>query len=180
MKLKFISAIACGILSTQIYAADAIQMSQGQNAPTASPMTTISPEQQMADTAQKNKREGEAFLLANKKTPGVVTLPDGLQYKILVPGQGPKPSPSDTVTVEYAGTFTDGTTFDSSSKHGGPISFPVGQVIAGWTEALQLMPVGSTWEIYVPSDLAYGDQGAPPTIGPGKTLIFKIQLLSTK
>ena len=125
-----------------------------------------------------SRKEGEAFLAANKSKEGVVTLPSGLQYKILTQGNGPKPTASDTVTCNYRGTLTNGKEFDSSEKHGGPASFPVGGVIKGWTEALQLMPVGSKWELFIPPDLAYGDRGAGAVIGPGATLIFDVELVS--
>lgn len=128
-------------------------------------------------TAPKGQTTGDAFLNTNKSKPGVVTLPDGLQYKILTKGNGKKPTATDTVTVHYEGKLVDGTEFDSSYKRGEPASFPVSAVIAGWTEALQLMPTGSTWELYIPASLAYGDQGAPPVIGPNQTLIFKVQLI---
>jgi FKBP-type peptidyl-prolyl cis-trans isomerase FklB len=125
-----------------------------------------------------NRKEGEAFLAANKSKDGVKTLPDGMQYKVLTEGKGPKPSASDTVTVNYRGTLINGTEFDSSYKRGQPASFPVGGVIKGWTEALQLMPVGSKWQLFIPADLAYGDRGAGGDIGPGETLIFEVELLS--
>jgi FKBP-type peptidyl-prolyl cis-trans isomerase FklB len=124
-----------------------------------------------------NRQEGEAFLAANKSKEGVVTLPSGLQYKILTAGTGPKPTPSDTVSCNYRGTLINGKEFDSSAKGGKPVSFPVGGVIKGWTEALQLMPVGSKWQLFIPADLAYGDRGAGPDIGPGATLIFEVELL---
>lgn len=126
----------------------------------------------------KNKVLGEAFLNANKNKPGVVTLPDGLQYKVITQGKGPKPTDSDVVKVDYAGTLINGKEFDSSYKRGQPASFPVRAVIPGWVEALKMMKVGSTWELYIPPALAYGEQGAPPSIGPNETLIFKVQLLS--
>lgn len=122
--------------------------------------------------------KGAAFLEANKGKEGVVTLPDGLQYKIIKEGTGPKPTINDSVTVHYAGTLVDGTEFDSSYKRGQPITFPVSGVIKGWTEALQLMPAGSTWELFIPADLAYGSRGAPPVIGPNEVLIFKVELIS--
>jgi FKBP-type peptidyl-prolyl cis-trans isomerase len=129
--------------------------------------------------ADKNKAEGEAFLAANKSKEGVVTLPSGLEYKILKAGTGPKPTSSDSVKCNYKGTLIDGTEFDSSYKRGEAATFGVGQVIKGWTEALQLMPVGSKWQLYVPSSLAYGDQGAGGgQIGPDATLIFEVELLS--
>lgn len=130
-------------------------------------------------TLEKNKKEGEAFLAANKGKPGVVVLPSGLQYKIVQAGTGPKPAASDTVNCNYRGTLIDGTEFDASSKHGGqPATFPVSGVIKGWTEALQLMPVGSKWELFIPADLAYGDRGTNGPIGPNSTLIFEVELVS--
>ena len=132
----------------------------------------------MKEVESKNKAAGEAFLAANKAKPGVVTLPSGLQYKIITAGTGPKPTASDTVACNYRGTTVDGKEFDSSAKHGGPATFPVTGVIKGWTEALQLMPVGSKWELYIPSDLAYGERGAGADIGPASTLIFEVELVS--
>jgi len=128
--------------------------------------------------SETNKQAGEKFLAENKAREGVVTLPDGLQYKIIKQGTGPKPTASDTVVTNYRGTLIDGTEFDSSYKRGQPATFPVGQVIKGWTEALQLMPVGSKWELYVPADLAYGQRSPGPEIGPNSTLIFDVELLS--
>ena len=130
--------------------------------------------------ASKNKEAGEAFLEANKSKPGVVVLPSGLQYRILTAGTGPKPAATDTVECNYRGTLINGNEFDSSAKHGGPASFPVGRVIKGWTEALQLMPVGSKWQLFVPSNLAYGERGAGGEIGPNATLIFEVELVSIK
>lgn len=139
-------------------------------------------EKQMAKAKEaegKNKSAGTAFLAANKSKPGVVTLPSGLQYKVITMGTGPKPTASDTVACNYRGTTVDGKEFDSSAKHGGqPATFPVSGVIKGWTEAIQLMPVGSKWQLYIPADLAYGDRGAGPDIGPGSTLIFDVELVS--
>jgi FKBP-type peptidyl-prolyl cis-trans isomerase FklB len=126
----------------------------------------------------KNHKEGQDFLAANKSKEGVVALPSGLQYKILKAGDGPKPTATDTVVCNYKGTLIDGKEFDSSYKRGQPATFAVGQVIKGWTEALQLMPVGSKWELYIPSDLAYGDRQAGPDITPGSTLIFEVELVS--
>jgi len=127
---------------------------------------------------ETNKKEGEAFLATNKTKEGVVTLPSGLEYKILKEGTGPKPTASDSVVCNYKGAFLDGTEFDSSYKRGEPATFPVGQVIKGWTEALELMPVGSKWQLFVPSDLAYGQHGAGADIPPNATLIFEVELLS--
>jgi FKBP-type peptidyl-prolyl cis-trans isomerase FklB len=126
-----------------------------------------------------NRKESEAFLAANKSKEGIKELPNGLQYKVLTEGTGPKPTASDTVSVNYRGTLPNGTEFDSSAKHGGPASFPVGGVIRGWTEALQQMPVGSKWELYIPPDLAYGDNPPPGSnIPAGSALIFEVELLS--
>jgi FKBP-type peptidyl-prolyl cis-trans isomerase FklB len=125
-----------------------------------------------------NKKEGEEFLAANKTKEGVVTLPSGLQYKILTAGTGPQPTASDTVVCNYKGTLIDGKEFDSSYKRGQPATFPVGGVIKGWTEVLQLMPVGSKWQVFIPSDLAYGERGAGADISPNSTLIFEIELIS--
>ncbi len=132
-------------------------------------------QQQLADT---NKKEGDAFLATNKTKEGVVSLPSGLQYKILQEGTGPKPVATDTVSVSYRGTLLNGTEFDSSFKRGQPATFPVGQIIKGWTEALQLMPVGSKWQLFIPSDLAYGPRGAGREIGPNSALVFEVELLS--
>jgi FKBP-type peptidyl-prolyl cis-trans isomerase FklB len=123
-------------------------------------------------------KAGEAFLAENKSKEGVVSLPSGLQYKILTAGTGPKPTANDTVTCNYKGTLLNGKEFDSSYKRGQPASFPVSGVIKGWTEALQLMPVGSKWQLFIPADLAYGDRGAGGDIGPGETLIFEVELIS--
>jgi FKBP-type peptidyl-prolyl cis-trans isomerase FklB len=128
--------------------------------------------------AAANKVAGEKFLADNKSKPGVITLPSGLQYKVLKKGDGPKPKASDSVTVHYEGKLIDGTIFDSSLKRGEPIGFPVKGVIAGWTEALQLMPVGSTWQLYIPSNLAYGEHPRPGgPIGPNAVLTFEVQLI---
>jgi FKBP-type peptidyl-prolyl cis-trans isomerase len=127
-----------------------------------------------------NKQAGEAFLAANKSKEGVITLPSGLEYKILKEGTGPKPTATDTVECNYRGTTIDGKEFDSSYKRGEPASFPVGGVIKGWTEALQLMPVGSKWQLFIPSTLAYGERGAGGDIPPNSTLIFEVELLSIK
>jgi len=128
--------------------------------------------------AVENKKTGEAFLAANKTKEGVVTLPSGLQYKIIKEGTGPKPTAEDTVLCHYRGALVDNTEFDSSYKRGEPLKIPVGGVIKGWTEAIQLMPVGSKWQLYIPSDLAYGERGAPGSpIGPNSTLVFDVELI---
>lgn len=126
----------------------------------------------------KAKAAGEKFLAENKDKEGVVTLPSGLQYKILKESNGPKPKASDTVKCHYEGRLIDGTVFDSSIRRGEPAEFPVGGVIQGWVEALQLMPVGSKWQLYIPSEMAYGSHGAGQAIGPDETLIFDVELLA--
>jgi len=140
--------------------------------------------QQQAKLKQEGeagKKEGDAFLAANKGKEGIVTLPSGLQYKILKEGSGAKPTADDSVVCNYKGTLINGTEFDSSYKRGEPATFPVGGVIKGWTEALQLMPVGSKWQLFIPADLAYGARGTPGgPIGPNSTLIFEVELLSIK
>ena len=128
--------------------------------------------------AETNKKEGDAFLAANKNNPAVMTTASGLQYKVITEGKGPKPTPEDTVSVNYRGTLIDGTEFDSSYKRNQPATFPVKGVIPGWTEALQLMPVGSKWQLVIPANLAYGDRGAGAVIGPGAVLTFEVELLS--
>lgn len=164
MNLKLITLLTLVALTTPVYAET--QSTEGYTP--------------MSQSIEKNKKEGEAYLKANATKPGVTTLSDGLQYKIIKPGTGDKPSATDTVVVDYTGAFINGKEFDSSSKHGGPATFGVNQVISGWTEALQLMPIGSVWEITIPAALAYGDQGAPPIIGPGETLVFKVKLIDIK
>jgi FKBP-type peptidyl-prolyl cis-trans isomerase len=129
---------------------------------------------------EANIKAGDAFLAANKAKDGVTTLPSGLQYKVITAGTGPKPTAQDTVVCNYRGTLIDGKEFDASAKHGGPASFPVSGVIKGWTEALQLMPVGSKWQLFIPPDLAYGARGAGPDIGPNSTLVFDVELVSIK
>ena len=128
---------------------------------------------------ERNKLEGEAFLTENKTKEGVVSLPSGLQYKVLRSGTGPSPKETDTVEANYRGTLIDGTEFDSSYKRGQAAVFPVNGVIAGWTEALQLMKVGDKWQLFIPPGLAYGERGAGP-IGPNATLIFDVELVSIK
>ena len=129
---------------------------------------------------ETNRQDGEKFLADNKKEEGVVTLPSGLQYKVLKEGNGPMPKATQTVVTQYVGTLINGHEFDSSYKRGQPAEFPVNGVISGWTEALQLMKVGSKWRLFIPSNLAYGDQGAGETIPPGSALIFEIELLAIK
>jgi FKBP-type peptidyl-prolyl cis-trans isomerase len=128
--------------------------------------------------AVKNKADGEAFLATNKDNPGVVTLPDGLQYKVITDGSGPMPAASDTVSVNYRGTFIDGTEFDGSDKVGHPVQFQANQVIPGWTEALTHMKAGSKWQLFIPPALAYGPMGRPPRIPPNSMLMFEVELVS--
>ncbi|HXC62604.1 MAG TPA: FKBP-type peptidyl-prolyl cis-trans isomerase, partial [Nitrospiria bacterium] len=137
-------------------------------------------QEQMKGVAEKNKVDGKKFLDENAKKTGVKTTTSGLQYKVIKEGTGDKPKDSDVVEANYRGTTIDGKEFDSSAKHGSASSFPVNGVIKGWSEALKLMPVGSKWELYVPSDLAYGDEGAGDDIAPGSTLVFEVELLSIK
>ncbi len=130
-----------------------------------------------AGAATKNKTEGDAFLAQNKTKEGVVTLPSGLQYKIITAGTGATPTKADTVVTHYTGTLINGQVFDSSVQRGEPATFPVGGVIAGWTEALQLMKVGGKWQLFIPAELAYGENGAGQMIAPNTALIFDIELL---
>ena len=129
---------------------------------------------------EKNMKEGEAFLTANKTKEGFVSLPSGVQYKVMTAGTGKKPTIDDTVVCQYRGTLIDGKEFDSSYRRGQPAAFPVKGVIKGWTEVLQLMPVGSKWQVVIPSALAYGERGAGTDIGPNATLIFEIELVAVK
>jgi FKBP-type peptidyl-prolyl cis-trans isomerase FklB len=134
----------------------------------------------MAGTPAENKKEGEAFLAANGKKPGVKTLPSGLQYTVIKEGTGKQPSATDTVTVHYKGTLINGTEFDSSYKRGKPASFPLNGVIKGWTEGVQLMKEGAKYRFFIPPHLAYDQGGAGPMIGPNSTLIFEVELLSVQ
>ncbi|WP_050023914.1 FKBP-type peptidyl-prolyl cis-trans isomerase [Verrucomicrobium sp. BvORR034] len=134
-------------------------------------------QKEMGEAASKNSQEGEKFLAENGKRPGVTTTASGLQYEVIKKAEGAKPKAEDVVTVHYVGTLINGTEFDSSVKRGEPANFPLNQVIAGWTEGLQLMTVGSKYKLFVPSKLAYGEQGSPRAIGPNSTLIFEVELL---
>ena len=135
-------------------------------------------EEKMKVAGEANKKEGDEFLAANKDKEGVVTLPSGLQYKILTQGTGPKPAATDSVTCNYRGTLISGIEFDSSYKHGQPATFQVNGVIKGWTEALQLMSVGSKWQLFIPAELAYGERARSAEIGPNSTLLFEVELVS--
>ncbi|MFY9845587.1 MAG: FKBP-type peptidyl-prolyl cis-trans isomerase [Terriglobales bacterium] len=199
-KEKFSYALGMGLganLKKQGVEADPALISQGYKDETTGGKTRLTEEEaqavvnevqtqvrkqmqeKMQEAAAKNNKEGEAFLAANKSKEGVVTLPSGLQYKILTAGTGPKPTATDSVVCNYQGSFVNGTIFDSSYKRGQPATFGVGQVIKGWTEALQLMPVGSKWQLFIPSSLAYGERGEPRGgIEPNETLIFDVELIS--
>jgi len=137
-------------------------------------------EEKRKAVGEKNKQEGEKFLAENKNKLGVTALPSGMQYKILVEGNGESPKSNDVVTANYRGTLIDGTEFDSSAKNGQPLVRPANMLIKGWTEALQLMKPGAKWELYIPPDLAYGERGAGAQIGPNATLIFEMELVSFK
>ena len=129
------------------------------------------------EKAQQNLKAGQDFLAANKNKPGITELPSGLQYEIITEGTGPKPTASNKVTCHYHGTLIDGTVFDSSVKRGQPATFPLNMVIKGWTEGLQLMPKGSKWRFFIPSNLGYGERQVSAQIGPNSTLIFEVELL---
>jgi FKBP-type peptidyl-prolyl cis-trans isomerase FklB len=133
--------------------------------------------QMFESKATANLEAGQAFLTENAQKAGIVSLESGLQYEVIAMGDGPKPGPTQTVTCHYHGTLIDGRVFDSSVKRGKPASFPLNRVIAGWTEALQLMPVGSKWRLFLPPHLAYGNQNVSAEIGPNSTLIFEVELL---
>jgi len=128
--------------------------------------------------SSKNVEAGLQFMEANGKKDGITTLPSGMQYEVMKAGSGAKPKATDKVTTHYHGTLVDGTVFDSSVERGQPASFPVNGVIQGWVEALQLMETGSKWRLFIPPNLAYGEQGSPPVIGPNATLIFEVELIS--
>jgi FKBP-type peptidyl-prolyl cis-trans isomerase FklB len=136
--------------------------------------------ERLKEVAEKNKKEGAEFLVANKAKDGVKTLPSGLQYKILAEGNGAQPKPTDQITVNYRGTLLDGTEFDNSYKRGSPATLTLTGVIKAWSEALPLMKTGAKWQLFVPADLAYGEQGAGRVIGPNSTLIFEIELVGIK
>ena len=198
-KEKFSYALGMNLgmsLKKQSVEVDPVILSQGLKAALAGGKALLSPEEAQATlmevqndlrkkqqekmqvAGEANKKDGAAFLASNKTKEGVVTLPSGMQYKILKEGTGPKPTATDSVVCNYRGTLINGTEFDSSYKRGQPATFPVVGVIKGWTEALQLMPVGSKWQLFIPSELAYGERGAGGDIGPNATLIFEVELMS--
>jgi FKBP-type peptidyl-prolyl cis-trans isomerase FklB len=151
-----------------------VHVNSASNAPTLTPFADTG---QIAAAALKRS---QAFLAENAKKEGVVALPDGLQYKVIAPGSGDSPGLEDTVKVNYEGKLIDGVVFDSSERHGGPAQFVLGHVIKGWQEAVQLMKVGAKWELYIPPNLAYGERGAPPFIGPNEALVFTVELLDVQ
>ena len=182
-------SIASNLISSGVKTINAEAFNDAMSTVFAGKMPEIMPDeannilQDYFDKIQKEqgnaaKEAGEKFLVENKTKEGVVVLPSGLQYKILKAGDGPKPKASDTVKCHYEGRLINGQVFDSSIRRGEPAEFPVGGVIAGWVEALQLMPVGSKWQLYIPSELAYGAHGAGQSIGPNETLIFDVELLA--
>lgn len=182
-------SIASNLISSGVKTINAEAFNDAMNTVFSGQMPEIMPDeannilQDYFDKIQKEKgseakKEGETFLEENKRKEGVVALPSGLQYKILKAGDGPKPKASDTVKCHYEGRLINGQVFDSSIRRGEPAEFPVSGVIAGWVEALQLMPVGSKWQLYIPSELAYGAHGAGQSIGPNETLIFDVELLA--
>ena len=163
-------------MTTEEMTATLTALQQTQRAKQQAQMAKMQEAKKAAGTA--NEAEGKKFLDENKGKPGVTVLPDGLQYKVLTAGTGATPKATDTVTVNYRGTLINGTEFDSSYKRGEPATFPVSGVIKGWTEVLQLMKTGSKYQVFIPSNLAYGERGAGADIGPNATLIFDIELIS--
>lgn len=157
---------------------DALANKPGLTMPEAQETIKKYQQERRAILGDKNKAQGATFLAENKARPGIVTLPSGLQYKVVTEGSGEIPKPEDTVSVNYRGTFIDGTEFDSSAKTGKPATFRVGGVIKGWTEALIQMKTGAKWQLFIPYDLAYGEMGRPPSIPPAATLLFDVELLS--
>ncbi len=165
-KLPLVALMVAGFMCVNAYA-------EGQTTQNSTTTQTVT-------TTTAKPIDGAAFLAANKIKPGVKTLADGLQYKVIKQGHGAQPTDNDTVTVDYVGTLIDGTEFDSSYKRGQHASFQVSAVIPGWTEALKMMKAGSEWELYIPAELAYGDQGVPPVIGPNQVLVFKVHLIDVQ
>ena len=182
-------SIASNLISSGVKTVNAEAFNDAMSTVFAGQMPEIMPDEAnniLQDYFEKLQKEqgsaaadaGKKYLAENKKNEGVITLPSGLQYKILQEGNGPKPKADDTVKCHYEGRLINGQVFDSSIRRGEPAEFPVSGVIAGWVEALQLMPVGSKWQLYIPSELAYGAHGAGQSIGPNETLIFDVELLA--
>lgn len=182
-------SIASNLISSGVTTINAEAFNDAMNTVFAGKMPEIMPDEAnnilqdyfdklQQEQGQEAKEAGLKYLEENKKREGVVTLPSGLQYKILKEGNGPKPKASDTVKCHYEGRLINGKVFDSSIRRNEPAEFPVSGVIPGWVEALQLMPVGSKWQLYIPSELAYGAHGAGQSIGPNETLIFDVELLA--
>lgn len=184
MKRNLAILLGFSFLSSLVYAQTSDSTAANVTNDTTAGATTSSMTHKAANTrvnlAEQNKRAGEAFLATNKNMPGVVATKSGLEYKILEAGKGPKPTKDDIVTVDYEGKLINGHIFDSSYQRGQPATFPLSQVIDGWQEGLQMMQTGATWELFIPSKLAYGESGAPGAIGPNETLIFKVHLIAIK
>ncbi|MEO8167201.1 MAG: FKBP-type peptidyl-prolyl cis-trans isomerase [bacterium] len=176
-----VDAVAMGIRHVLDSTKALMTDEQAQACMTAFQQRMMAKQEEVGKVAgEKNRKEGEAFLAANKNKEGVKSTASGLQYKVIKMGTGVKPKADQNVSVQYKGMTIDGKEFDSSYKRGEPATFACNQVIKGWTEVLQLMPVGSKWEVFIPSDLAYGERGAGEAIGPNSTLIFEVELLSVK
>jgi len=176
-----LDADAIALAINDVMAGNPSRLTDAEKRSTVEQVQKESQERQMAahtEQSAKNKAEGAAYLAENSKKEGVITTDSGLQYKSLIAGDGAKPASSDRVKVHYRGTLIDGTVFDSSYDRGEPIVFPVTGVIAGWIEGLQLMQVGSKFELTIPSNLAYGANGSGPVIGPDATLVFEVELLA--
>jgi FKBP-type peptidyl-prolyl cis-trans isomerase len=173
-----VDAMVQGVLDAMTGAEGQLSQEEMQATMQAFQQEMVAKQQKMQEeAASKNQAEADEFLAKNKNEEGVVTLESGLQYKVIEAGDGVSPKASDTVEVHYTGTLLDGTEFDSSHKRGQPAKFPVGNVIAGWTEALQLMKVGAKWKLFIPPNLAYGPRGGGPLIGPNAALVFDVELL---
>jgi len=176
-----LDTVALVLAVNDVMAGNASRLTEELKKSTVEEIQKLTQEQQSAEQAgksTKNQEEGVAYLAENSQKEGVKTTDSGLQYKSLVSGDGEIPKASNSVTVHYKGTLTDGTVFDSSYERGEPATFPVGGVISGWTEVLQLMNVGDKFEVTIPSDLAYGPAGSGPVIGPDAVLVFEVELLA--
>lgn len=179
---SFTLIAALSTVFVQAHAQDAQNITSGSQASSVDNTAsgTVSPATTDANNAEVAKTTGEAFMAQNKTKPGVITLPSGLQYSVIEQGNGKKPGKNDTVVVDYEGKLLNGQVFDSSYQRGQPATFPLSAVIPGWQEALQLMNEGSTWMLYIPSSLAYGEAGAGGVIGPNEVLVFKVHLIKVQ